>query len=564
MVTKHTILPLIEGCRSMRQLKQLQGLMIITALIGDVVPLSRLMDFCADAETGDMSYARSIFLQIDRPTTYIWNSMIRGLSGSDQPEAALSMYRDMLYSGLSPDNFTYPFALKACARISDHRSGRCIHGRATKTGYEADVYVFSSLIHMHASSGDMDLARRLFEKATNRNVVSWTTMIAGYVDNAQPTEAIRMFRVMELEGVVPNEITMVHVLVACAQSRDLETGRWVHRRLHQLGIDPTRSNVVLASALLDMYARCGSLKTAREMFEKMPQRNEVSWNTMIGAYNQYGRSNEVFQLFKEMCTAGMRPDKVTLLGLLGACAENGAMVLGQGIHAYVEKTGGGKDVAISTSLMDMYAKTGDAQRAFQIFGSLEERDVLAWTSMIICLAMHGHGMEAVDVFREMQQEGVAPDHITFIGVLTACSHAGMVDEGYKYFESMRSDYGIRPMMEHYGCVVDLLSRAGRLEEAERLVKLMPYQPSVMIWGSILSGCEIHGNVDLAERIGNQIMEFDPQGSGIYALISNIYAGAGRWEGVEKARRLMWQKRLRKTHGSSSVEVNISCLEINHK
>lgn len=404
----------------------------------------------------------------------------------------------------------------------------------------------------------MESARCLFEKATNRNVVSWTTMIAGYVNNGQATEAIRMFSVMELEGVVPNEITMVHVLVACAQCRDLETGRWVNRRLHQLGIDPMSSNVVLASALLDMYARCGSLKTAREMFEKMPHRNEVSWNTMIGAYNQYGRSNEVFELFKEMCGAGIKPDKVTLLSLLGVCAGKGAMVLGHCIHACVVKTGGGKDVAICTSLMDMYAKIGDIQSAFRIFGSLEERDVLAWTSVIICLAMHGHGKEAVDLFREMQQEGVAPDHITFIGVLTACSHAGMVDEGYKYFESMRNDYGIRPMMEHYGCAVDLLSRAGRLEEAEMLVKSMPCQPSATIWGSILRGCEIHGNLDLAERIGNQIMEFDPQGSGIYVLLSNTYAGAGRWEGVDKVRRLMWQNRLRKTHGSSSVEVNISC------
>ncbi|RWV89972.1 hypothetical protein GW17_00047857 [Ensete ventricosum] len=553
MMQKQDLLSLIEACRSARQLRQLHGLMIATALVHDVVPLSRLIDFCVDSRHRDIAYARALFARVPAPTTYMWNSVIRGLSDGDEPEAALALYADMLRHGRSPDHFTFPFALKACSRVPDPSFGRCVHGRVVKAGYEADVYVSSTLIYMYVSSGDIPSATSLFRNAVNRNIVTWTTMIAGYAENDRAGEAIRLFSEMELEGVEPNEITMVHVLVACAQSRDLENGRRIHARLRRAGADSIPSNLVLATALLDMYARCGSLKTARHLFDQMSVKNEVSWNSMISGYNQYGRPNEVLQLFKEMRDAGLKPDKVTLLSLLGACADIGALRLGQEIHACVEKTIGRGDVAIGTSLVDMYAKTGDAQSALQVFASLEGRkDVMAWSSMILGLATHGHGKEAIDLFVEMTQHGVAPDYITFIGVLTACSHAGMVDEGCKYLEAMEKLYGMEPWMEHYGCVVDLLSRAGRLAEAERIVRSMPIEPSSMIWSSMLSGCDIHGDVALAERIGDQLAQSKPHGSGTSVLISNIYAGAGRWQEVDKARRLMWKKGLKKAHGCSSI------------
>ncbi|XP_072981164.1 putative pentatricopeptide repeat-containing protein At3g05240 [Typha angustifolia] len=505
---------------------------------------------------GDFSYAQSILQHINFRTTYLYNSIIRGISLSDEPEAALTMYRDMQRLGLSPDNFTFPFVLKAIDKIRHPTFGCCVHARVAKTGYEADVYVCTTLIHMYISCGEIGSARTLFEHAVNRNVVTWTTMIAGYVEGGRGSEAINLFRDMEVAGMEPNEITVVHALVACGQCRDLETGIWIHDRLLQWDIDPIGSNVVLATALLNMYAQCGSLKTARVLFDRMPQKNEVSWNAMIGVYNQFGQFDEVLRLFENMRTLGFKPDNVTWLSVLGASANKGAMILGQGIHAYLEKTNGFRHITVSTSLMDMYSKTGDAQSALKIFHCMKGRDLLVWTSMIIGLAKHGHGREAVNLFKDMQHDGAAPDHITFIGVLTACSHAGMVEEGQEYFNSMRNIYGIKPTMKHYGCMVDLFSRAGQLAEAERLVKSMPIQPSVMIWGSILTGCEIHGKVDIAERIGRQIIELNHQCSGVFVLLSNIYAGAGRWQGVEQTRKLMWQKGLKKVHGSSSTECRI--------
>ncbi|XP_042516431.1 putative pentatricopeptide repeat-containing protein At3g05240 [Macadamia integrifolia] len=541
------ILLLLERCKSMRELKQIHGLMITATLIRDIISLSRLVDFCANSDSGDPDYAALVFLQIDRPSVYIWNSLIKGSSNRNNPDEALSMYRKMQRRGYSPDHFTFPFVLKACALNRDRNYGMCVHDRIVKTGFESDLYASISLIHMYASCTDMEASEQLFEKIPKWNVVSWTTLISGYVNNNQAGKAVRVFKEMELQGVQPNEITMVNALVACAQARDLETGRWVHQRVRE------NSNVILSAAIVDMYAKCGSLKVARDLFDKMPQRNVVVWNAMIGAYTQYERSKEALSLFADMQNAGLTPDETTLLSVLGACAHHGALSLGQGIHAYIEKTHIG-NVIIGTSLMNMYAKTGETQSGIQIFNGLEKKDVTAWTSMIIGMAMHGRGREALTLFKVMlRDKDVTPDHVTFIGVLCACSHAGLVKEGEEHFNSMRKVYGITPTGQHYGCMVDLLSRAGHLTEAERLVKSMPIEPNIAIWGALLNGCEVHNDFNLADRVGNHILQFKPQGGGVYVLLSNIYAKAGRWQEVMMAREVMRLKGLGKTHGCSYIE-----------
>ncbi|KAF5178944.1 Pentatricopeptide repeat-containing protein [Thalictrum thalictroides] len=552
------ILSSLEICKTFKELKQIHGVMIITSAIRYIIPLSKLIDFCTNSEPQNLDYAESVFVRIDRPSVYIWNSMIKGHSNTKNPAGALVMYKKMQRLGYSPDHFTFPFVLKACAAIVDVRVGKCVHNRVLKTGFESDLYANTSLIHMYVCCADLESGEKLFDESPKWNVVGWATMIAGYVNNDRASDAIRVFKEMEFQGVEPNEITIVNVLVACAHCRDLETGKWVHDCIGQLGFCSRRlnssSNVILDTAILEMYAKCGSLKVARAYFNEMPERNIVAWNSMIGAYNQYGQASEAFRLFEEMRLSGLEPDEATMLSLLSACAKLGALSLGQGLHAYVEKTNIAEHVSVQTSVMDMYAKTGDRQSAFQIFSGLHRKDVKAWTSMIMGLAMHGHGKEALNMFSQMQRdESVSPDHITYLGVLSACSHAGLVDEGYKHFNSMSDVYGLVPMEEHYGCMVDILSRAGKLMEAECLVKTMPINPSVAVWGSLLNGCEIHDNVDLAEQIENHITKLKPQGSGIYVLLANIYAKAGRWQGVKRVRDLMRHNGFRRTYGWSSIE-----------
>uniref|UniRef100_A0A0E0QL32 Pentatricopeptide repeat-containing protein n=1 Tax=Oryza rufipogon TaxID=4529 RepID=A0A0E0QL32_ORYRU len=464
---------------------------------------------------------------------YQHNTLIRAAADH---RSLLLAFRAMLREGVAADHFTFPFALKALAQ-AHHRSPPpcaaapatatttlgCLHAQMVKSGHGANVYAASALVHAYVSRADAASARAVFDAARHRNVVTWTAMIAGHAAAGEAREAVALFREAVARGQEVNGITVAQVMGACAQSRDLESGRWVHATLRRWGVEPILLDVALATAVLHMYASCGGLDAAFEVFDKMPRRNEVSWNAMAEVCSRHGRQDKVLEVFPGMHSVGMKPDKVTWLSILRACTSKGAAGLGQGVHAYMEKTIGHRHVAVCTSLMDMYSKIGNARSALQIFQCLKRKDLMAWTSMIIGLAKHGHGKDAVQLFNQMQHGGVVPDHVAFVGVLTACSHAGMVDEARKYFDSMWNHYGIRPTIKHYGCMIDLFSRAGRLAEAEGMMQMMPIQPSVTMWGSMMNGCKVHGRADIAERVGRQVAELNPQFGAIYVIMSNIYA-----------------------------------------
>lgn len=547
----------------MTELKILHGLIVTIPTIKSIIPISKLIDFCVDSQFGDINYAHLVFRHIDSPSVYIWNSIIRGYvnTNNDNPRMSLLLYRQMIQNGYSPDNFTFPFVLKASSLIADKDCGKCIHSCIVKSGYEVDVYSATGLLQMYVSCADMELGLKVFDNIPKWNVVGWTCLITGYVNNNQPHAALKVFRDMGHWGVEPNEITMVNALVACARCRDIDTGRWVHERVRKAGYDPFRftsnSNIVLATAILEMYAKCGRLNIARDLFNKMPERNIVAWNCMINAYNQYERYKEALHLFFDMLAAGFCPDKATFLSVLSVCAHQCALALGETVHAYLLKSSIATDIALATALLDMYAKNGELASAQKIFNSLEKKDVVMWTSMINCLAMHGHGNEALSMFQIMQEDkSLVPDHITYIGVLFACSHVGLVEEAQRQFNLMTKRDGIVPEREHYSCMVDLLSRAGRFREAERLMETMSIEPNIAIWGALLNGCQIHENVSVACQVKVRLTELEPVQSGIYVLLSNIYAIAGRWEEVNMTRQMMKHKRIAKTIGHSSVETKM--------
>ncbi|KAL2345716.1 hypothetical protein Fmac_007001 [Flemingia macrophylla] len=557
MIHQNIILSLLAKCKSMSELKKLHGLIVTTPTIKSIIPLSKLIDFCVDSEFGDINYADLVFRQIDDPSVYIWNSMIRGLVNGHNPRKSILLYSQMIKNGYSPDHFTFPFVLKASSLIADQDCGKCIHSCIVKSGFEADAYTATGLLHMYVSCADMKSGLKIFDTIPKWNVVAWTCLIAGYLNNNQPCAALKVFENMRNCGVEPNEITMVNALIACAHSRDIDTGRLVHQHISKAGYDPfmstANSNIILATAILEMYAKCGSLEIARDLFNKMPQRSIVSWNCMISAYNQYGRHREAIDLFFDMWSNGFDPDKVTFLSFLSVCAQQCALALGQTVHAYLLKTGIATDIDLATALLDMYAKTGELGSAKKIFSSLQKKDVVMWTSMINGLAMHGHGNEALSMFQTMQEDSsLVPDHITYIGVLCACSHVGLIEEAQKHFRLMTEMYGILPRREHYGCLVDLLSRAGLFTEAERLLETMSVQPNIPIWGAILNGCQIHENLCVANQVKVRLAVLEPGQSGVHVLLSNIYAKAGRWEEVNVTRKVMKHRRITKTIGHSSV------------
>ncbi|CAK8540130.1 unnamed protein product [Lathyrus sativus] len=564
MIHHNTILSFIPKCKTMIQLKALHALILTTPTTINtmIIPLSKLIDFCVDSQFGDINYANSLFTQIHSPNLYIWNSIIRGHAKSNNPTMSLLLYKQMLQNEFSPDHFTFPFLLKASSFIADQVIGKCIHSCIVKSGFEANVYVATGLLHMYVSCKNMEYGLKLFDNIPKLNVVAWTCLIAGYVNNNQPREALEVFKDMGNWGVEPNEVTMVNVLIACARSRDIDTGRWVHERIRKAGYDPfvcaSNSHVILATSILEMYAKCGSLNVARDLFNKMSKRNIVAWNCMINAYNQYERHNEALDLFSDMLADGICPDKATFLSVLSVCAHQCALALGETVHAYLLKSNIATDIDLATTLLDMYAKNGELRSSQKIFNnSLEKKDVVMWTSMINGLAIHGHGNEALSMFQMMQEDStVVPDHITYIGVLFACSHVGLVEEAQRQFNMMTKRYGIVPEREHYSCMIDLLSRAGHLGEAKRLMDTMPIQPNIAIWGALLNGCQIHENTSVASQVKIQLTELRPVQSGIYVLLSNIYANAGRWEEVNMTRKGMQRKRIAKTIGHSSVEMKL--------
>ncbi|KAL6008134.1 hypothetical protein ACLOJK_033640 [Asimina triloba] len=304
------------------------------------------------------------------------------------------------------------------------------------------------------------------------------------------------------------------------------------------------------------YSKIGKHEDARLIFDQMHEKDLVSWSAMIAGYAESNHLNEALELFKEMQIYGIRPDQITMLSVISACAHLGALEQAKWIHTFVDKNGFGDILSVNNALIDMYAKCGSLDRARQVFDDMPQRNVISWTSMITALAMHGNGAPALLLFEQMKMTGgVEPNWVTFVGLLYACSHAGLVDEGRRIFISMIKEYNITPKQEHYGCMVDLLGRANLLDEAAKLVEEMPFEPNVVVWGSLLGACRIHGNVELGELSARRLLELDPSHDGAHVLLSNIYAKANRWRDVREVRRLMKNKGITKETGHSWIELN---------
>jgi pentatricopeptide repeat protein len=420
--------------------------------------------------------------------------MVRGHGQSETPRKSIELYNRMVATEAEPDGFTYSFLLSACARAGLLREGEQVHGRVLANGYCSNLFVQTNLVNLYAAGGGANgvgYARSVFDEMDERTVVSWNSLLAGYI-------------------------------------------------------------------------RCGDIDEARRIFDEMPERNVISWTTMISGCAHNGRCRQALSLFGEMRRAHVELDQVSLVAALSACAEIGNLNLGRWIHGYIEERMSVRNqpllVSLNNALIHMYASCGVIDEAYKVFSKMPRKNTVSWTSIITGLAKLGRGEEALSVFRSMLGSGVnqvRPDEITFIGVLCACSHAGFVDEGRHLFERMNQTWGISPKIEHYGCMVDLLSRAGFLDEAYRLVETMPIRPNDAVWGALLGGCRIHKNVELASHVTQKLaVELDPgQAAGYLVLLSNVYATAERWKDVVTVRQKMVEMGVKKPPGRSWVQIN---------
>lgn len=535
-----------------------------------------------------MEYARMVFDTMPEPNHFVWNNMIKGYSRVGCPNSAVSMYCEMLERGVMPDEYTYPFLLKRFTRDMAVKCGRELHDHIVKLGFSSNVFVQNALIHLYSLSGEVSVARGVFDRSSKGDVVTWNVMISGYNRSKQFDESMKLFDEMERMRVLPSSITLVSVLSACSKLKDLNVGKRVHRYVKDLKIEPVR---VLENALIDMYAACGDMDTAlgifdnmksrdviswtaivtgftnlgqvdlaRNYFDKMPERDFVSWTAMIDGYLQVNRFKEVLSLFREMQAANIKPDEFTMVSILTACAHLGALELGEWIKAYIDKNEIKIDSFVGNALIDMYFNCGNVEKAIRIFNAMPHRDKISWTAVIFGLAINGYGEEALDMFSQMLKASITPDEVTYIGVLCACTHSGMVDKGKKFFARMTTQHGIEPNVAHYGCMVDLLGRAGHLKEAHEVIKNMPVKPNSIVWGSLLGACRVHRDEETAEMAAQQILELEPENGAVYVLLCNIYAACNRWEKLHEVRKLMMDRGIKKTPGCSLIEMNGSVHE----
>ncbi|KAH8948841.1 hypothetical protein BDL97_11G116100 [Sphagnum fallax] len=504
------------------------------------------------AKCGSMEDAWRVFNKMPSRDVVTWTAMILGYVQCWQGQKALELFQQMQQEGVRPDSVTFVAVLNACASVIALEEGRSVHVQIIQNGLDSEVFVGSSLVDMYAKCGSIEEACRVFSKMPSRDVVTWNAMVLGHVKCGQGQKALELFRQMQQEGVQPDSVTFVAALNACASVAALEEGRCVHHQIIQSCLE---SDVFVGSSLVDMYAKCGNIEDAWRVFNKMPSRNVVTWNAMVLGHVKCGQGQNALELFQQMQQEGVQPNSVTFVGVLNACASMIALEEGRCVHQHIIRCGWDSDVFVGSSLVDMYAKCGSMEDAWSVFNKMPSRDVVTWTTILGGCAMHGHGKEALKHFERMCEEGVQPDDVTFICLLSACSHAGLVGEGMHCYASMVKDYMISAKLEHYTCMVDLLGRAGHLQEAENMVMAMPCKPHVAVWMALLSACRIHGHVEMAERIAKRILEMEPDNAAVYVLLSDIYAAGGNKHLCQTIEQQRKEKGVKKQPGRTWIEVN---------
>lgn len=504
----------------------------------------------------------------------------------------------------------FPSVLKSCASLMDPRLGESVHGCVVRLGVDCDLYTGNALMNMYAkfrslggnvgtgclahevldemprranrdrgsclnsgpgmcrlsasgqngigSAGSRreafcrrDSVRKVFDMMPKRDVVSWNTVIAGNVQDGMYEEAMAMVREMGNADLRPDSFTLSSVLPIFAEHVDVGKGKEIHGYAVRHGFD---SNLFIGSSLIDMYAKCARVADSYRVFHILPQRDGISWNSIVAACSQNGMFDEGLKFFRLMLKDDVKPGPISFSSIIPACSHLTSLHLGKQLHGYIMRAGFDANVYIASSLVDMYAKCGKIEKAKWIFSNMELHDIVSWTAIVMGCALHGHALDAISLFEKMQMEGVKPTYVSFIAVLTACSHAGLVDEAWKYFNRMTQDFKINPGLEHYAAIADLLGRAGRLQEAYDFVCNMPSEPPSSLWSPLMTACRVHKNVELAEKVAERILRVDPESIGAYIQMSNIYSAVQRWKDAARWKLSMKERGFRKKPACSWIEV----------
>ena len=503
------------------------------------------------AKSGSIEDAAVVFDRMKGRDLVTWNVMIGAYAGSGRGVEAYDLYLKMREEGFQPNAVTYMSLLNDCASTGALEWVKDVHKHILEKGHESDVRVGNALVHMYAKSGSIVDAAVVFDRMKGRNLITWNVMIGAYSGSGRGVEAYDLYLKMKEEGFQPNAVTYMSLLNDCASTGALEWVKDVHKHILEEGHE---SDVRVGSALVHMYAKSGSIEDARMVFDRMKERDVITWTVMVGAYAGSGRGVEAYDLYLKMKEEGFQPNAVTYVSLLNDCGSAGALEWVKDVHRHILEGGHESDVRVGSALVHMYAKSGSIEDAQLVFERMEECNVMTWNIMIGGLGQHGRGQDALELFRKMKADGLVPDAYSFVALLSACSHAGLVDEGRQIFCAMK-DYGVEPTVVHYTCMVDLLGRAGLLEETKRFISSMPVEADAGTWGALLGACRTYGNVELGELAAKEIMKLEPANASPYVLLSNIYAAAGQWDQVSFIRHMMQERGIRKEPGVSWIEIS---------
>ncbi|KAK9690707.1 hypothetical protein RND81_09G148600 [Saponaria officinalis] len=602
-------------------------------------------------QSGNLEDALQVFDEMPKRDTFLWNVIIRGLVDAGRYGDVMLYYYRMQFEGVRADFLTYPFVIKACAWLISFDEGQMIHAKLVKIGLNVDLYVCNSLIAMYWKFGFVEHSERLFEEMVIKDLVSWNSMISGYVSVGDGCNALMCFRDMNAFGIVPDRFSMISALGACSFEGFLESGKEIHCQVLKFGLDervqtavvdmyskchelgyaekffrsitqksvgawnamiggyvfnnhPLESfsclknmqedeksvpdvitainilpacaqlealrqgksvhgvgirkgfipHLVMETALIDMYGKCKNLNSAEFLFRQMSPKSLISWNVMVAAYVHNENYKEALNLFHTFLNVGWVPDAVMIASILPAFAELASLREGDQIHCYITKADISNTYILNATVY-MYAKCGDLITARKIFNRVLEKDVVSWNTIIMAYALHGYGNEAVKSFNDMLQCEIQPNGSTFVSLLSACSSSGMVEEGWKYLDLMKREYGIDHGIEHYGCMIDLLGREENVDLALQFIEEMPLVPTSRIWGSLLTASKYNKNIEMAEYAARKILSFDNDNTGCCALLCHIYAKLGRWKDVERVNSMMNKEGVKRKTGCSMVEIS---------
>ncbi|GFP82718.1 pentatricopeptide repeat-containing protein at4g30700 [Phtheirospermum japonicum] len=436
-----------------------------------------------------------------------------------------------------------------CINLSQVRQ---LHGQAIVNGQIRDIFIANKILYSYTLHRALEIAASLFNGIAQKDSFSWSVLIGGYAKADDYTKCYLTFREYIRSGDRPDNYTLPVVIKVCRNNADSVMGMMLHSVVYKSGF---YSYPFVAASLVDMYAKSKAIVHAAQVFDEMPKRDLVSWTVMIGACTECGSPDEALDLFERMRREGIVPDKIAMVNAANACAKLGMMDKARVVYDYVKMIRFPLDVILGTALIDMHAKCGSIEFALEVFDKMPEKNVISWSTMIAAHGYHGEGPKALNLFHTMLGDGISPNNITFVSVLYACSHSGLVEEGLELFSQMEEKYGVRPDVKHLTCVVDLFGRAGKLNRALKLIEDMNIDKDVGLWGALIGACRIHDNVEIAEKAAESLLELRPENAGHYILLSNIYAKAGRWENVAKIRELMTCQRIKKIPGWTWIEID---------